>query len=266
MIRRSRRHLAIVLLLLVCAAGPAGLAAGQDSGGDTSAVAINTKDGSSVFKLAFQIRKVTGDVVDNQNAAVAYASCTECQTVAISIQVLLVAGSPTVFTPENIALAINEQCTLCDTMALAYQFAVGMDTKLKFTAEGNRQLAQLRRELEQLRTSDLSLAEIQAKAADIVKQLSTVLSTELVGVKPQPDDIPNASTPDTGTTTGTTPTDTTPTDTTTAPETTTPTQTDTTPTDTTPTDTTTAPTTTTTPAQTDTTPTDTTTAPGTTTP
>jgi putative peptide zinc metalloprotease protein len=269
MIRRSRRKLAIALLLLVCAAGPAGLAAGQDSGGDTSAVAINTRDGSSVFKLAFQIRKVTGDVVDNQNAAVAYASCTECQTVAISIQVLLVAGSPTVFTPENIALAINEQCTLCDTMALAYQFAVGMDTQLKFTAEGNRQLAQLRRELEQLRTSDLSLAEIEAKAADIVKQLSTVLSTELVGVKPQQNDASNASTPDTGTT-DPAPTGTTPTDTTTAPATTTPTQTDTTPTDTmptdtTPTDTTTAPTTTT-PTQTDTTPTDTTTAPGTTTP
>jgi putative peptide zinc metalloprotease protein len=267
MIRRPRRHLTILLLLLACAAGPIGLAAGQSSGGDTSAVAIDTKDGSSIFKLAFQIRRVTGDVVDNQNAAVAYASCTECQTVAISIQVLLVAGSPTVFTPENIALAINEQCTLCDTMALAYQFAVGMDTRLKFTPEGNRQLAELRRELEQLRTSNLSAAEIQAQAADIVKQLSTVLATELVGVKPPPSDTTNASTPDT-VTTDTTPANTTPTDTTTTPATTTvtPTQTDTTPTDTTPTDTTTAPATTTTPTQTDTTPADTTTAPVATTP
>jgi putative peptide zinc metalloprotease protein len=252
-----RRRLALLLVLCAGAAGPVALAVAQDSGGDTSAVAINTKDGSSVFKLAFQVRKVTGDVVDNQNAAVAYASCTECQTVAISIQVLLVAGSPTVFTPTNIALAINDQCTLCDTMALAYQFAIGMDTKLKFTAEGRKQLADLRRKLEDLRKSGLPLADIQAQAADIVGQLSNVLSTQLVGVKPQNEQEPapqeNTQTPttettpaDTTPTTETTPADTTPTTETTPPAATTPatTTTETTPpTDTTPADTTSTPTT-----------------------
>ena len=50
---------------------------------DTAAVAVNTKDGSSVFRLAFSIKKVAGDVVDNANAAVAYSSCESCRTIAL---------------------------------------------------------------------------------------------------------------------------------------------------------------------------------------
>ena len=179
---RKRAAVLGVLFAVAAATGAAGPATGQGGGGDTSAVAINTHDGSSIFKFAFQVRRVTGDVVDTGNAAVAYASCTDCQTVAISIQVLLVAGSPSVFSPENVAIAINEQCTLCDTMALAYQFAVGMQTRLKFTAEGNRQLADLRQRLQQLRESGLSIEEIQAQASQIVDELAAVLASELVGV------------------------------------------------------------------------------------
>src|SRR3712207_6568132 len=87
------------------------------AGGDTSAVAINTKDGSSVFRLAFAIKRVAGDVVDNENAAVAYSRCERCRSVAISIQIVLVTGSPSVVTPKNVAVAVNEQCTLCTSFA-----------------------------------------------------------------------------------------------------------------------------------------------------
>ena len=37
---------------------------------------------------------VTDGVVDQQNLAVAYASCTDCQTVALAFQVVLVVGQP----------------------------------------------------------------------------------------------------------------------------------------------------------------------------
>jgi hypothetical protein len=53
--------------------------------GDTSAVAINTHDRAALFRLAFQIRQVTADVVDRTTAAVAYSSCEAYRTVAISI-------------------------------------------------------------------------------------------------------------------------------------------------------------------------------------
>ncbi len=180
----SRRAAAIALAAVAFVVSPASPATGESSSGDTSAVAINTKDGSSIFKLAFEIRRVTGEVVDNQNAAVAYASCTECQTVAISIQVLLIAGTPDTVAPENISVAINENCTLCQTMASAYQFAVGVGTRTKFTREGKKQIADLRRRLKDLRKSGKSITDIQAEVDAITGELADVLRNELVAVAP----------------------------------------------------------------------------------
>src|ERR1700694_4083837 len=48
---------------------------------DTGALAINTTSGSSVFALAFDIKFITGDTVTPSNLAIAYSSCTACQTV-----------------------------------------------------------------------------------------------------------------------------------------------------------------------------------------
>lgn len=182
---RRPRALALAVLAAALTAGTtAGMAAGGAPAGD-SAVAINTKDGSSVFRLAFHIRRLTADVVNTQNAAVAYASCTACQTVAISIEVLLIAGTPTQFTPTNIAAAINQNCTLCDTVALAYQFAVGLGTRLRLTPAGRQEIADLRRQLHELRNSGLTGVEIAQRVDAITKRLSEVLATELVGVAPR---------------------------------------------------------------------------------
>jgi putative peptide zinc metalloprotease protein len=175
---RARRVAAAVLLALGGVAVPAAPAAAQ---GDTTAVAINTKDGFDLFRLAFQIRRATGDVVDTGNAAVAYASCTDCQTIALAIQVVLISGydSSTV-SPENLAIAINESCTLCDTLASAYQFVLTAEGNLHFTAEGNQRLAEIRRALLALRDSGLTAAEIQAKVDALMEELADILSTELV--------------------------------------------------------------------------------------
>ena len=176
MIRRLAAAAALGLLL------PVAPAAAQ---GDTTAVAINTKDGFDVFRLAFQIRRATQDVVDTGNAAVAYASCTDCQTVALAIQVVLVSGyDSSVVAPENLAIAINESCVLCDTLASAYQFVLTAEGNLRFTAEGNQTLAEIRRALLELRDSGLTGAEIQAKVDALMDDLARVLSEELVPAGP----------------------------------------------------------------------------------
>lgn len=256
MILRSRKLLALIGIVAMLAGGAAGTALA--AGGDTSAVAVNTKDNSFVFKLAFQIKRVTSDLVDNQNAAVAYADCQSCETVAISIQVLLIAANATDFEPGNYAIAINQNCQDCDTLATAYQFAIGVDSKLKFTHDGKKEIADIRHQLEQLRNSGLSGPEIQSRVGDLMGQLNNVLSTQLIGIgdpaaTPEPAPAPAATPAPQGTTPDTTTTQTTPspspsTDTTTTPDqgsgttdtTTTPTQTGTT--DTTGTDTTSTPT------------------------
>jgi putative peptide zinc metalloprotease protein len=200
----------ITVAALVAALGLAAVRpdAALAEGGDTAAVAVNTKDGSSIFKLAFQIKRVAGDVVDNSNAAVAFASCSNCQTVAISIQVVLVTDNPSTVTPENIALAINQNCTACETLASAYQFVFSTDGQVHFTAAGNQAIAEIRRELHDLGNSNLPIEQIQTRLQELMSRLAQVIDGELVaaGRSGQPPPTTTATTPTESTPTETTPT------------------------------------------------------------
>lgn len=168
------KKLAALLLAGVLVAGvPAA------SAQDNTAVAVNTRDGADVFRLAFSIRRVTADVVDIGNAAVAVSSCTDCQTVAIAMQVVLIFSDPDVVAPENLALAMNIQCTLCDTLATAYQLVLTTDGVVRLTAEGQRRIAELRVRLLQLRDSGLSGPELQAQVDAVYEELRQVIVTEL---------------------------------------------------------------------------------------
>lgn len=180
---RTRLTAITLGLALVLAAGPPVSAAGaQGGGGDNTAVAVNTKDGSDVFRLAFHINRVASDTVDSANAAVAFASCSDCQTVAIAIQVVLIMSDATEVTPENVAIAINQECSECDTLASAYQLVLTTGGPVKLTPEGRRRISEIRRQLRDLRRDDLSGAEIQARVKSLTTELREVVTTQLVPV------------------------------------------------------------------------------------
>jgi putative peptide zinc metalloprotease protein len=175
----------VAVTVTIGAAGPLAAPAAAETGGkDNTAVAVNTKDDSSIFRFAFNITRVTGEVVDAQNAAVAYASCTECRTVAIAIQIVLVEGSPDTFVPENVAIAVNESCSHCETMAFAYQFVFQSSGRLELTPEGRRRVARIVHDIRKLQKSGLSAADLAAQIDAKVKELYDVLSTELHEVPP----------------------------------------------------------------------------------
>jgi putative peptide zinc metalloprotease protein len=179
----ARRSLAALTLALALVASASPRPASASTGGDTTAVAINTRDGSSIFRLAFNVRRVMDSTVDSGNYAVAVASCTDCQTVAISFQIVLVMSDPDVFTPENMAIAMNIDCQSCSTMAQAYQFVIGGggDT-LKFDAEGNRRLAELRRRLQELRQSDIAFDQIQQELDAMAAEIADILANNLIAI------------------------------------------------------------------------------------
>ena len=174
------RKLIIVLLAVVAAFTYAAARPDTARGQDTAAVAVNTKDGSSVFRLAFHIQRVAGDVVDNSNAAVSFSSCESCKTVAISIQVVLVIGDPSVVTPTNLALAFNLECNLCESLASAYQWVLSTGGPVHFTPEGQREINEIMKELRELSKSGLPIEEIQARVEVLMRRLARVLEEELV--------------------------------------------------------------------------------------
>jgi putative peptide zinc metalloprotease protein len=182
-----RRRILVLLAALVVAAAPAGVARGDDESpaNDTStnaAVAVNTKDGSTVFDVAFAIRRVMGPVVDETNIAYAYASCQQCTSVAIAFEIVLVQGPVTTFTPQNAAVAINDQCTLCTTVAQAYQFVVTTDGAVEFDKYGWEVMRDVRHELDRLKNEDLTPAEMQARLDALRDRVVDVLQNHLVPV------------------------------------------------------------------------------------
>ena len=168
---------------------------------DNVAVTINTKDGFSVWSFAFKVTRVMQDVVDESNAAASVSSCTDCQSVAVALQVVLVMGEASVIAPTNLALALNVECTSCETLASAYQWVFTTGGPVRFTAEGNRRLAEIRRAFIELlaNAENLTLAELQAQIDELSTQLDEVIETELVAAgqsgEPTPETTPATPTP-----------------------------------------------------------------------
>ena len=119
------------------------------------AIAINRRDGGSIFALAFSITSVMNGVVDQTNAAVAFANCQDCRTVAIAIQIILVMSDPHIVAPTNTATAVNYSCAVCVTFAAAYQVIFGIGVPIGFTEEGQQARGARRRQLLALGDGDL---------------------------------------------------------------------------------------------------------------
>jgi putative peptide zinc metalloprotease protein len=193
----------------VAAAGLA-LAGAPAQAGDTTAVAINQKDDSTLVDIVFKVVKVVnGNDVTASNAAAAVASCDSCQTMAVAIQIVLASGSPTVVIPENLAIAMNIDCNLCETLADAYQYVYAGETRLTFTPEGKDRIKEIQKQLHDLEKSGLPIDQIQAQVEDLTAQIQQILNTELVPFDPGSDNGNGNGAGAGGQATSTTPTDTT---------------------------------------------------------
>jgi putative peptide zinc metalloprotease protein len=95
--------------------------------GDNQAAAYNTTDGSMIYDVAFALVWASGDEVLNVNEAHAYASCSNCVTVAVAFQVVLIMDDAHLVVPQNLAVAANYQCHHCITAALARQLVLSVD-------------------------------------------------------------------------------------------------------------------------------------------
>jgi putative peptide zinc metalloprotease protein len=174
--RRIAAGLIAALLLVTLAGAGATPAHAQDN----TAIAINTKDGTDIFKLAFKIARVNQDVVDQSNAAVAFNSCEDCQSIAVAFQIVLIFSDPAVVDSQNLALALNENCDACVAFASAYQWLLTTDGPVRLTADGNQRIAELRKRLRDLLQSDLTVEQLQAELDQIRDEVADILATDLV--------------------------------------------------------------------------------------
>lgn len=177
---------------------------GGSDGGSNVAGKVNTTDGRTVYAIKLKIVQTASETVDPLNAAVAVNDgCTDCTTVAIAFEGVVVIGSPDSFTPTNLALAYNQDCSGCVAFADAYQQVVQVSTRVRITGEGRRKVAAIRQDLNSLRTSDLSYEQIRDRVAAAHQAFADVLRNEIVPVgnvkEPAPTDAADISDAPSGT-------------------------------------------------------------------
>ncbi len=146
--------------------------------GDNQALAVNTEDGSVRYDVAFALVWADGDTVLDRNEAYALASCSDCRTVAVAFQVVLVVGQADVVVPQNAAVAVNYACVRCVTQALATQLVVTLPASLSPDAE--QQLAAVWAELaafgEQI--EGVPLSELQSRLDGFEARILAVVQAE----------------------------------------------------------------------------------------
>ena len=161
--RHARRLRAVAAaagaLALVAAGGPAGAAGPavaqtlSGGGGAKNVVLLrNYQDRQTQVAGSVQLNRVPGPSAAPLNLAQAYGSCADCQTLAVALQIDLIARDATYITPENAAVVENYGCTRCYTVAHAIQYVFQVDDPTYVPPD----VAALAREL------DLELTALQA--------------------------------------------------------------------------------------------------------
>src|SRR4051794_31386050 len=175
----ARRSLTLLGVVLACAL-PSGSAQATGNADNVATATIQQDDGRA-FDFAWDVYKQNGDdPILNRNEADAFARCARCEATAIAFQIVLVHGSPSTVVPQNIAQAVNTECTACTAAAEARQFVRVTPQPLKVTGEGRAILARVRRELAALGDHDLSVGQLDAAVEAEESRVREVLATDLV--------------------------------------------------------------------------------------
>lgn len=152
---------------------------GTLASGNNVVVLVNTHDGKIETKSADGVARETGDVVDNANAAYSYSRCTDCRTVAVAMQVVLVFTKASNVQPKNLAIAQNQSCTRCESMASAYQFVVSTGGVVHFTSAGQQRMQAVAARVKDLIDQPLDFPTLDARLDVQADELWSVVSEEL---------------------------------------------------------------------------------------
>ncbi len=174
---------ATALTVALVGGGPWGAASAAEGGGrsiDSSAVAEASVPGTHLSRSSLDLVFAPGGRwVHATNFAVAHSSCDGCRSVAASIQVVVVRGADKSVDAGNAALALNEGCTSCESLADAHQVVLLVGPRTTLAGWVHETEMRLRAELADLVASDLPLAELQVRIDALADRLQDAAQSAL---------------------------------------------------------------------------------------
>jgi hypothetical protein len=181
---RTRRTLTALTAALALATGGF-LAAGAEAtdtgtGPDQVVWAKTTGTNAADLLSGVQVGSFKGDNLQSANVARGESTdCTDCRTVAVAVQAVLVKGSPQIAEPKNVAIAINQGCLRCTTYAFAYQYVVTTEDRVRLTWRGRARVSVLRDEIDTVAHSDLSPDDLNARLNALAVDFRTAIDADL---------------------------------------------------------------------------------------
>lgn len=180
--RRWRRILFGIALALALSVNPFGAVQAQveeGSGGKNVVIVINETDERTAGRAGVLVGHASGPSAVPENLATARASCTDCRTVAVALQTVLITSYPDIASPRNAAVAVNANCTRCQTLAYAWQYVFSTGGPVRITPEGEQAVADMRGRAASLARSDLPFPELVEELDTLAAEFRTVMDREV---------------------------------------------------------------------------------------
>lgn len=175
------------------ATGPVRSAAVVSDGVFTHANRLHHTQARDSFTVR-RFGKVDATSVRNQARAVSMGCSVDdhCRSVALSFQIVTVAGDAHHLKAVNVSDAANTYCDGCQTLAGAYQFVVSTPHALTLDAGARRQLADVHRRLDALTRSTLPATELRQRVDALAAEVNGVLK-EAVAKAPKRAEKPDVT-------------------------------------------------------------------------
>ncbi len=145
----------------------------------TAVSAQNQKSGALVARAKTSVAHDPGPTVTNVNQAYAHATCTDCRTVAVAVQVVLVEGPTTDFRPTNVALALNENCLRCATFAFARQEVLSPGRHIEISDSAKGAIKQIQAQISRVASSSETFDLMTSDLDNLTQQLVAVVQGEV---------------------------------------------------------------------------------------
>lgn len=147
-------------------------------GGKNEVRVVNRNDGQLQVRGNIDFNRIPGPTVEPVNLAYAYSSCTDCQTIAVALQINLISRTAARVTPQNAAVAVNEACLRCVTVARAIQYTYSVDDPTQTPPEITDLLREMDRTLREIGTEQgITVREAEARINAVIAQFKELAAS-----------------------------------------------------------------------------------------
>jgi hypothetical protein len=177
---RAPKLRALVAAVIFAVTLPATSLAQEGSGGKNVVLAFNSTDDRTMARSGVLFGRASGDKVAPENLAHSRSSCTDCRTVAVAMQSVVILSNAQDIRPNNAAIAVNVECSGCRTMAYAFQYVVSISEPATLTPDGEQAVAGIRARAAEAAQSDADFPALQERLDALAQEFQSVIDEEIV--------------------------------------------------------------------------------------